>query len=162
MFGRRVFAFQSPGFTDVKLEREVSVVSELVQRQMVLTCDIAMNRRAVAVILEIHVIPRKSVPSYRLHKPSGQARTIIDGRHVYLGKYNSPESHQRYARLLAELAQPGRDAEPVTNDIPKSLLLLSQVLVKYLEYAEVYYHDDGKPVKEFEGIVDAITPVNEL
>ena len=50
--------------------------------------------------LEIHVMPRKSVPSYRLHKPSGQARTIIGGRHVYLGKYNSPESRQRYARLI--------------------------------------------------------------
>ena len=106
--------------------------------------------------LEIHVMPRKSVPSYRLHKPSGQARTIIDGRHVYLGKYNSPESRQRYARLLAELAQPGRDAEPVTNDIPKSLLLVSEVLVKYLKYAEVYYSDDGKPGKEFKGMVDAV------
>jgi len=107
-------------------------------------------------------MPRKSVPSYRLHKPSGQARTIIDGRHVYLGKYNSPESRQRYARLLAELAQPGRDAEPVTNDTPKSLLLVSEVLVKYLEYAEVYYSDDGKPGKEFKGMVDAVAPVNEL
>ena len=55
--------------------------------------------------LEIHVMPRKSVPSYRLHKPSGQARTIIDGRHVYLGKYNSSESRQRYALLLAEMSQ---------------------------------------------------------
>ena len=36
-------------------------------------------------------MPRKSVPSYRLHKPSGQARTIIDGRHIYLGKFNSPD-----------------------------------------------------------------------
>lgn len=50
-------------------------------------------------------MPRKSVPSYRLHKPSGQARTIIDGRHVYLGKYNSSESRQRYALLLAEMSQ---------------------------------------------------------
>ena len=37
-------------------------------------------------------MPRQSVPSYRLHKPSGQARTIILGRHIYLGKYNLPES----------------------------------------------------------------------
>ena len=48
-------------------------------------------------------MPRQSVPSYRLHKPSGQARTIIHGRHIYLGKYNSPESREKYARLLAEL-----------------------------------------------------------
>ena len=42
-------------------------------------------------------MPRQSVPSYRLHKPSGQARTIIHGRHIYLGKYNSPESRKKYA-----------------------------------------------------------------
>ena len=44
------------------------------------------------------------VPSYRLHKPSGQARVIIDGEHIYLGPYGSPESHERYARLIAERA----------------------------------------------------------
>jgi len=31
-------------------------------------------------------MPRQSVPSYRLHKLSGQGRTIINGRHIYLGK----------------------------------------------------------------------------
>jgi hypothetical protein len=41
------------------------------------------------------------VPAYRLHKPSGQARVIIDGKHVYLGEYGSPESREKYARLLA-------------------------------------------------------------
>jgi hypothetical protein len=52
-------------------------------------------------------MPRKSsVPSYRLHKASGQARTIVNGRHVYLGKYGSPESRQQYARILAEAALP--------------------------------------------------------
>jgi len=51
-------------------------------------------------------MPRKSVPSYRLHKPSGQARTIIDGRHIYLGKFNSPESRRKYVRLLAEMSDP--------------------------------------------------------
>ena len=35
---------------------------------------------------------RNSVPAYRLHKPSGQARAIVDGRHVYLGKFNSAET----------------------------------------------------------------------
>ncbi len=107
-------------------------------------------------------MPRKSVPSYRLHKASGQARTIINGRHVYLGKYNSPESRQRYARLLAEMSQPGRDAGAVTEDTPKSLLLVSEVLVKYLEYAEVYYSDNGTPGKEFQAMEDVAGQVNEF
>ena len=44
----------------------------------------------------------RRVPSYRLHKSSGQARVIIDGAHVYLGRYDSPESHEKYHRLVAE------------------------------------------------------------
>jgi len=59
-------------------------------------------------------MPRQSVPSYRLHKPSGQARTIINGRHIYLGKFNSPESRQRYARLLAEISLP---ASPINSPV---------------------------------------------
>ena len=36
-------------------------------------------------------MPRRSnsVPSYRLHKSSGQARVLIGGRHIYLGVYGS-------------------------------------------------------------------------
>ena len=45
--------------------------------------------------------PRRT-PSYRLHKPSGQARVIINGEHIYLGKYGTPESYDRYDRLVAE------------------------------------------------------------
>jgi len=34
----------------------------------------------------------RRVPAYRLHKPSGQARVIINRKHHYLGNYGSPES----------------------------------------------------------------------
>ncbi len=35
-------------------------------------------------------MPSNPVPAYRLHKPSGQVRVIVNGQHVYLGKYDSP------------------------------------------------------------------------
>lgn len=44
------------------------------------------------------------IPTYKLHRPSGQARVIIDGRHIYLGKFGSDKSRERYARLISELA----------------------------------------------------------
>jgi hypothetical protein len=40
-------------------------------------------------------------PSYLLHKPSGQARVIIDGKTQYLGVYGSLESRERYDDLIA-------------------------------------------------------------
>ena len=55
-------------------------------------------------------MPRsRPVPSYRLHKPSGQAVVTIrtttgERRDEYLGDYNSAESRAEYDRLIAEQA----------------------------------------------------------
>ena len=58
------------------------------------------------------VRPKKSVPAYLLHRPSGQAVvkfTTADGsRHMlYLGAFNSPESREEYERVLASLRKGG-------------------------------------------------------
>ncbi len=45
----------------------------------------------------------KGIPSYRLHKATGQARVIIDGRHHYLGPHGSAESKARYEDLVRKL-----------------------------------------------------------
>jgi len=94
-------------------------------------------------------MPKKSAPAYRLNKPSGQVRTIIDGFHIYLGRYNSPESRQKYARLLAGAETPAvsDSREPCNN--PTVVLLVSELLVKYLEFAQMYYSSEGKPTKEY-------------
>ena len=49
-------------------------------------------------------MPRRtrSVPSYRLHKPSGRAVVTLNGRDHYLGPWNSPESSAEYDRLVGE------------------------------------------------------------
>ena len=48
-------------------------------------------------------MPRKQskVPSYCLHKASGQAVVRIAGRDQYLGLHGTPESFERYERALA-------------------------------------------------------------
>ena len=38
------------------------------------------------------------VPAYRLHKPSGQARVIVNREHIYLGKFGSAESREAYSQ----------------------------------------------------------------
>ena len=47
-------------------------------------------------------------PSYRLHKPSGQAVVTIDGRDLYLGRHDTPASRAEYDRLIAEWLAGGR------------------------------------------------------
>ena len=44
------------------------------------------------------VRPRK----YQLHKASDLARVRIKGRDIYLGKYRSPESEQRYHQVITD------------------------------------------------------------
>jgi hypothetical protein len=44
----------------------------------------------------------RPLPSYRLHKPSGQAVVTLNGRDFYLGEWNSPKSRTEFERLLAE------------------------------------------------------------
>jgi hypothetical protein len=61
--------------------------------------------------------PRKSVPSYRLHKQSGQAVvTLPDGlggrRDLLLGQHGTPESRTEYLRVLAEWEAAGRRLPP--------------------------------------------------
>ncbi len=53
----------------------------------------------------------RRIPAYVHHKPTGQARVRINGRDHYLGKYGSPESHERYDELISELVI---DVEPAS------------------------------------------------
>src|SRR3954470_3884063 len=98
-------------------------------------------------------MPRSaSVPSYRHHKPSGQAVVTIrtatgERRDVYLGVYNSPESRAEYGRLIAELAAGSANPAPLTND--RAALTVDQVLVAYWRHVENHYRTpDGKPSGE--------------
>ena len=47
--------------------------------------------------------PRKHVPTYRIHKQSGQAVVTINHngkrREILLGKYGMPESRSEYQRI---------------------------------------------------------------
>ncbi|MEM9702665.1 MAG: recombinase XerD, partial [Planctomycetota bacterium] len=108
------------------------------------------------------------VPGYRLHKPSGQARVYLDGRHVYLGKHGSSESREQYARLIAEqFAGPsGSQSSSArgTASGPSAAFGLSvnELLVAYLDFAEVYYSADGEPTRECRSVKEALKPLKEL
>ncbi len=50
------------------------------------------------------------VPTYRYHKPSGQAVVTFDGLDVYLGRYDTTASRRAYDRRVAEWLAAGRTA----------------------------------------------------
>lgn len=44
----------------------------------------------------------RRIPKYRHFKPKNLGVVRVDGRDIYLGKYDSPESWEKYHRLIAE------------------------------------------------------------
>ena len=56
---------------------------------------------------------RPRIPSYRLHKARNVAVVTLDGKDHYLGQYDSPESWEKYHRLIADhLANRGQTVLP--------------------------------------------------
>ena len=97
----------------------------------------------------------KRIPKYSLHKPSGQARVIINGRHHYLGKFGSVESQRKYAELLhQQFGQSKNLPECDPGEFPH--LTVDELLVHYLDHAESYYSRDGQTTKEYTCMVEAV------
>ena len=55
----------------------------------------------------------RRLPKYRHYKPKDLAVVRIDGRDVYLGKYNSPGSYEKYRRVVAEWLATGE--KPISD-----------------------------------------------
>lgn len=109
------------------------------------------------------VRPSFRTPSYRLHKPTGQAVVTIGGRDFYLGPHGSPESRAEYDRLIAEWLHSGRRL-PSTSAAPggRSDLTVNEMLLRFVEWAESYYVKGGKPTGEVTLIKYAIRPLRQL
>jgi integrase len=112
-------------------------------------------------------MPRQpSVPSYRLHKQSGQAIvTLRDGlgnrRDVLLGEYDSPESHAEYARVIAEW-QANRQRLPAAGGTLADLTV-NELLLGFWKHVEEHHrHPDGTPTSEVEGYRYSLRPLREL
>jgi integrase len=109
---------------------------------------------------------RSKVPSYRIHKQSGQAIvTLPDGlggrQDLLLGKYGSPESRAEYARVLSEWESNGRRLRQV--DHHGLDLTLSELMIAYWKHAESHYRrPDGTPTGEIHCLRAAFRPLRQL
>lgn len=84
------------------------------------------------------------VPSFRYHKPSGQAVVTINGQDFYLGPWNSADSRAEYDRRLAAWLACGRQLPPSSS----TSLTVSEMLVPYWRFAKQHYRKHGQPSEE--------------
>jgi integrase len=97
------------------------------------------------------------IPSYRLHKATGQAVVTLSGHDHYLGRHNTEASRRAYDTLVARWASGGRRAlqgqEGATVD---------EVAVAYWTWARTYYVKDGRPTGQLPAIKSAIATLSRL
>ena len=90
------------------------------------------------------MIQSKRIPKYYHYKPKNLGVVRIQGRDIYLGKYDSPESWEKYHRLIAEhLAANGQPLPPPQPETAG--LSIERVLLRYWKFAESYYQRDDAP-----------------
>ncbi|MCG3131510.1 MAG: hypothetical protein FLDDKLPJ_02306 [Phycisphaerae bacterium] len=106
----------------------------------------------------------RKLPSYRLHKSTGNAVVTLAGRDHYLGLHGSEESLSQYKRLISEwtAAGPAASSASVTAACPGNDLRVCELLAAYLDHAKGYYVKDGKPAGETANIKDATRPLQAL
>jgi hypothetical protein len=99
------------------------------------------------------------IPSYRLHKASGQAVVTLNRREHYVGPHGTPESRERYEQLIAQWLAGGRqlpDAKPADG------LSVAEVLQRYVQHADAKYGARRDAVKTTNRVKMAVRGVREL
>ncbi|QDT65632.1 tyrosine-type recombinase/integrase [Calycomorphotria hydatis] len=89
---------------------------------------------------------KKRLPSYRLHKPTGQAVVTIDRHDFYLGKHGTDSSHQKYHELLLKARR---------SDY-QSRMSLTELVQIYKTRCRQYYSKNGRPTSESDCIEHAL------
>jgi integrase len=98
-------------------------------------------------------------PTFRLHKPTGQAVVTIDGKDIYLGPHGQPSSREAYNRIVGEWFANGRQIPPPAV----AALTVGALAVQYITHADAYYRKaDGTPTTEATAIRQALKPLNRL
>lgn len=99
-------------------------------------------------------------PSYRLHRPSGQAVVTLNGRDVYLGVYGTQASRNEYDRVIGEWLTSGRTLRRSADG--SSDITVAEIASGYVKFASTYYIKDGSPTSELHNVESAMRQLGRL
>ena len=106
------------------------------------------------------------VPSYLLHKQSGQARCRVAGKDYLLGPYGSDESRVKFGEIVAKIVS-GQSVDPFVTKSPatsqaESSLTVNELVLAYMRHAEKHYVKNGQATSEIHCLKSATRPLVEL
>lgn len=105
------------------------------------------------------------LPKYRHYRPKDLAVVRIDGNDVYLGKYGSEESREKYRRVVAEwLIQGTPRPTPRPHDSGDASITVNDLILAFWkQHAEQHYrHADGSPTGELDNYRDSLRLLRRL
>lgn len=105
------------------------------------------------------------LPVARLHKPSGQARVILNKKEIYLGKWGSPEAKAKYDQVITEWLVNQRHLPTHPPELPTHppQIIIDDILSLHSKHALVHYRDsDGNPTGEAANFQDANRELKRL
>jgi hypothetical protein len=83
----------------------------------------------------------------------------LSGRNHYLGPYGSPESYEKYARLIANW-RTGAGENGKAGSGGGTALSVNEMILAYWRFAKTHYRKDGQPTKELGCMRDALRPLS--
>ena len=108
--------------------------------------------------------PNQHLPKYRHYKPKDLGVVRIDGRDIYLGRYNSPESREQYNRVIAEWLTTGstpKSAASKAADLGGPTV--NEIILGFLKTHDQHYRRaDGTPTGELSNFRDSLRPLKQL
>lgn len=100
---------------------------------------------------------KNAIPKLRLHKASGRAYVVLNGRSFFVGAYGDPEAEQNYNRIIAEWLSNGRQSSSANQ------ITINEIIARFWVYAQGYYRNpDGSPTSEIESLRYAMRPLADL
>lgn len=101
---------------------------------------------------------RERVPSYRLHRPSGQAVVTLNGQDHYLGKFETQASRDAYNQLIVTWLSHGRSLP--LEERRATVVCVAEVCDVFLKWCSREYRDArGNVSREVVNIRLALKPL---
>ena len=91
-------------------------------------------------------MPKRNLPTYRLHKPSGRAVVTHNGKDYYLGRHGSKASREEYERILTDYLANGKKRPPTAT---QSGMIGEELAIHFLDWCEGYYRKNSLLTQTF-------------